>query len=350
MIDRRELIVNPEYQRGTGIWPNGARSYFIDTILTGYPFPKLYFFEYIDKGDGRRLKREIVDGQQRINTITDFHANKFAISGDSKFAGLRFSELDEDDQDRFTTYSVPVDVLKNATKANVLQMFRRMNAYTLPLNSAEKRHSGFQGEFKWFVNELTDKFDEFFVEYGVFTDRQIVRMADAELLTDIILTLEQGIVSTSPSGLRGMYEKYDDAFPHRAQVLRKIDKSINFITTHLSDLRKTHMMKPYALHMLITGLIHNRFGIEAIESQLGVGSVSSFTKDTERAAANLFALAQAHEAKEETEEYGLYVWGATTGGTNRANRRAARLMGILKALGNPVRKIKDASLTVGMPE
>ena len=33
MLNRRELQVNNEYQRGSRLWPNGARSYFIDTIL-----------------------------------------------------------------------------------------------------------------------------------------------------------------------------------------------------------------------------------------------------------------------------------------------------------------------------
>src|SRR3546814_1733993 len=33
MLDRKELIVNPDYQRGSGIWPDGPSSYFIDTIL-----------------------------------------------------------------------------------------------------------------------------------------------------------------------------------------------------------------------------------------------------------------------------------------------------------------------------
>src|SRR3546814_12444761 len=78
-------------------------------------------------------------------------------------------------------------------------MFRIINAYTLPLNEPEKRHSSFQGAFKWFINHLADELNEFFVEFGVFTNRQIVRMSDAELLTDCVLAMERGVVSTSAS-------------------------------------------------------------------------------------------------------------------------------------------------------
>src|SRR5262249_15983658 len=49
MLDRRELLVNQDYQRGSGLWPDGASSYFIDTILEGFPFPKIYMYEFLDR-------------------------------------------------------------------------------------------------------------------------------------------------------------------------------------------------------------------------------------------------------------------------------------------------------------
>jgi hypothetical protein len=35
---KRELTVNKEYHRASGLWPRSAKSYFIDTILKGFPF------------------------------------------------------------------------------------------------------------------------------------------------------------------------------------------------------------------------------------------------------------------------------------------------------------------------
>jgi hypothetical protein len=92
-------------------------------------------------------------------------------------------------------------------------MFRRMNAYTLPLNEAEKRHSSFEGPFKWFINELTDTLDEFFTSFGVFTSRQILRMADAELLAECVLSIQRGVISTSSKDLRDLYREYEAEFP-----------------------------------------------------------------------------------------------------------------------------------------
>jgi hypothetical protein len=245
MLERRELIVNDEYQRGSGLWPDGPASYFIETLLEGFPFPKLYLYEYLTRPE-RRIRKEIVDGQQRINTIKRFHDNKLRLTSDSKYAGQTFDDLEEDLKDAFLTYALPVDIIRNANTADILQMFRRMNAYTLPLNEAERRHSSFQGEFKWFVNRTADDLEEFFVEYGVFTTREILRMADAEFITECILAIEKGIVSTSSSDLRRIYESYDNAFPHSDDYSKKITSSVQYITEHFHALRKTRMMKNYA--------------------------------------------------------------------------------------------------------
>ena len=334
MLDRKELTVNADYQRSSGLWPDGPSSYFIDTILENYPFPKIYMREYTDR-PVRGIRREIVDGQQRIGTIVRFYRNELVLRGESAYVGKKFDDLDEELQDHFLSYSVSVDVIRNATPAQVLQMFRRMNAYTLPLNEAEKRHSTFQGSFKWFINQLADSLNEFFVEFGVFTNRQIVRMSDAELITDSVMSMERGVVSTSPSDLTSLYRSYDEQFPHADQYREQIEQVIRFIISDLEALRKTHMMKHYALHSLVTALIHLRYGIEQITQQWGVRPMGRFAVDTQRASEILLALAQAHEAKEVEGPYAKYVWGCLAG-TNRAPRRIARVAAILRALGAEV--------------
>lgn len=331
MLDRKELIVNTNYQRGSGLWPDGPGSYFIETILENYPFPKIYMHEYMDR-PSRGIRKEIVDGQQRIRTIIRFYKNELRLRGESLYEGMRFNDLDDETQDRFLSYAVSVDVIRNATHAEILQMFRRMNAYTLPLNEAEKRHSSFQGPFKWFINQLADELNEFFVEFGVFTNRQIIRMSDAELLTDCVLAKERGVISTSPGDLRGLYRRYDDEFPHIGHYQEMIDQTFSFITENLEALRGTHMMKPYALHSLVTALIHCMYGIDEITQQWDAHPTGSFAINVPHASEALLTLAQAHEAREQEGPNAVYVWGCL-GGTNRAPRRTARVAAILRVLG-----------------
>ena len=92
ILERRELVVNRDYQRGSGIWPAGPSSYFIDTIIENFPFPKIYMYEFVNREE-RNVRKEIVDGQQRISAITRFYNDEFALGSDSEHAGLRFRDL-----------------------------------------------------------------------------------------------------------------------------------------------------------------------------------------------------------------------------------------------------------------
>jgi hypothetical protein len=329
MLERRDLVVNEEYQRAPRLWPSGPRSYFIDTILCGFPFPKLYFYEFLDRN--RRTKREIVDGQQRVLTIVDFVADGFRLgSASTDFSGRRFSELPEDVQEQFLGYAVAVDVIRNAERAEILQMFRRMNAYTLPLNEAEKRHSSFFGEFKGFVNRLADKYAALLSEWDVLTKRQMVRMADAELITEMVLALQQGTVSTSNKHLTDLYKTYDHEFPEAEEYSSKIETALDFIVANFSPLRGSYMMKPFTFHSLFCALVHDRYGLPGFQEKTGIAPIQSFTANIEAAIIGLKGLAAAHESKDQGE---LKAYAeACSAGSNREPQRTVRVSYICRAL------------------
>src|SRR3546814_1155584 len=83
-------------------------------------------------------------------------------------------------------------------------------------------------------------------------------MSDAELLTDCVLAMERGVVSTSASDLRSLYKRYDEVFPDAGHYQEQIQAAFGFIAEDLEVLRRSYMMKPYALHSLLTALIHCR--------------------------------------------------------------------------------------------
>jgi len=324
------LIVNKEYQRGSGLWPNAAKSYFIDTILRDYPFPKIYFHERIDQ-ETKKPKREIVDGQQRLTTIVDFCSDKFQLGKNAKeYSGMYFSDLDEDSQNLFWAYTISVDVIRNANRSEILQMFRRMNAYTLPLKEAEKRHSEFFGEFKDWVNRILDSYGSLLIDWKIYTSRQIVRMADAEFITDLALALKEGIVSTSPSKLRELYDENDETFVQLEEFQEKLSSALETTIENFSELQGTHAMKPHVFHSFICALIHNKYGLPDYEDTIRIEPIGEFFIDREKAVACMNILASAHEEKDEGK-YGEYVRAASEGG-NRAAQRAIRTRWICKAL------------------
>ncbi len=78
-MGRNEIIVNKEYQRSDKVWPPVARSYLIETLLLGYPIPKLSLHQVTDIKSKKTLK-EIVDGQQRSMAIFDFFHDRLPLS------------------------------------------------------------------------------------------------------------------------------------------------------------------------------------------------------------------------------------------------------------------------------
>src|SRR4051812_37812724 len=64
------LNLRPPFQRGS-VWSPKAKSFFIDTVVKGFPVPLLFIQ---DKTDPKTYepKRLVVDGQQRIRTVLAF--------------------------------------------------------------------------------------------------------------------------------------------------------------------------------------------------------------------------------------------------------------------------------------
>jgi hypothetical protein len=330
MVARGDLVTNHQYQRAPGLWPPAARSYFIDTIVEGFIFPPVYFHEYLERST-KKTKTEIVDGQQRITTIIAFLNGDFALGRNSKsHQGMRFEDFDEETQNRFLSYTMSVDTIREADRNQILQMFRRMNAYTLPLSDAEKRHSEFFGEFKDFVTRVLDK-NSILTEWEVLTARQIVRMGDAEFIADLTMAFEQGVVNTSKTNLQAMYRKYDDAFESAPQFEAKIAEVLSFIAESLSSLRGSYMIRPAAFFALCCALYHNKYGLPHFKPE-GAAPVGRFhTRPIDEVTRTLLNMAAAHETKD-SAAYPIYV-KAMSEGSNRATQRSDRISQILIALG-----------------
>jgi len=330
MLDRGDLSINRSYQRQSGLWPNSARSYFIDTILEGYPFPKVYFHEYLDR-QTKKVRTDLIDGQQRITTIQDFLQDKLVLGGNSKrHQGNRFSDLDEETQDKFLFYVIATDVIRDAGVPEILQMFRRMNAYTLPLNAAEKRNSEFSGEFKGFVNRVLDS-NTLLTEWHVFTPRQTIRLADAAFIADLFLSVTHGILSTSDKKLHDLYREFDENFPDATVFEERFRHIFTFITLELSKIQESFMTKPAAMHSLFCAIYHNIHGLPSFARESGLDPIGKpISTESERATSNLLLLAEAHQDGDMSRFSG-YV-NAMSAGSNRQKQRIERVTYICRAL------------------
>jgi hypothetical protein len=328
---RGDIVINRDYQRSNQVWPDMAKSYLMETILLEFPIPKLFLHQAIDAKTRKPIKH-IVDGQQRTQAIMDFMEDKFALSEKietEELRGLKYSELDEEYTDKFLDYGLYVDLFTAAPIEEVIEVFRRMNSYTVPLNPEEKRHAGFQGDFKWFINRLVKLTEPTFRTLGAFSDKQFFRMADSKLLTEICHAIDNGITTTNARSLDGIYRKFNKKWEGEDDMEEPITTALGEIAGWV-DLHNGPLMKPYQLYSLVLAVAHVRCKIPKLQDVYRVARAKAI--DSAEALEALSKLAEAVEQGEEADsDYEDFVL-ASTSKTNVKKERETRFKWFCKAI------------------
>ncbi|MES1971688.1 MAG: DUF262 domain-containing protein [Pseudomonadota bacterium] len=175
----------PEYQREL-VWTTAKKAKFVESVLMGLPIPFVFFWQ---NQDGRF---EIVDGSQRLRTIRDFMADKFALVGLETLPalnGFRFSDLSASRKLKFGDLSIRCIVLDNSTDAVTrTEMFARINTGGTTANDAEIRRGSLPGPFIDLVMELAK--DPTFVELTPISQPLVDQREREELVTRFFAYLE----------------------------------------------------------------------------------------------------------------------------------------------------------------
>lgn len=329
-MKRKKLIVNREYQRSGKVWPPPARSFLIETILLGYPIPKLSLYQITDV-KSKETYKEIVDGQQRSRAILDFYDDKLKISSFSEMsdvASKTFSQMDAKYKKQFMEYPLSVDIYVATTPDEIREVFRRINSYTVPLNPEEKRHSLFQGDFKWFIYHMSKRYDQILLNLGVFKERQLVRMADAKLYSEICHAFLFGISTTNAKKLDDLYKSYEEEFQKKLKIENRIKEAINFIMD-IEDIHNGPLMKPYNFYALVLAVSHKKNEIDNLSEVYQ--STNQFHFERDIGIANLTSLADSLENPEAESKFSEFI-NANISKTNVAEQRKIRFKWFCKAL------------------
>lgn len=329
-MDRHEIAPNAEYQRSDKVWPPSARSFLIETILLGYPLPKIFLFQKTDLKSKKTIK-EIVDGQQRSKTIHDFFHNKLVLSRDSEIdlaRGRTYDQLDDELKGRFLNYSLSIDLFVSAAPMQIRQAFRRLNSYTVPLNPEELRHAEYQGAFKWFIYKVTTETEEQLLQLGALTEKQIVRMQDTKLFAECVHALLYGIKTTKAKDLDDLYRDFEREFPEEGRIKARIDAAMSAIV-EMEDIHDGPLMKPHVLYTLILALTHVAAPIESLRPTFDPDL--AIVRDEAIALTNLTALAEALALDAPEERFKPFV-DASSSKTNVESQRRIRFQWLCKAL------------------
>jgi hypothetical protein len=141
------LKINEEYQRGAE-WTEAQAQGLIDSIFRQYPIPPIFLHQIRSRGLGglESTRYEIVDGQQRIRALADFHSDKFPLleASDKKlrlpnslrklpapWGKRRFSGLDEQLRNELRAKKIDVFVISELVDPDeVRDLFIRLQSGT----------------------------------------------------------------------------------------------------------------------------------------------------------------------------------------------------------------------------
>jgi hypothetical protein len=162
MLDAGEILI-PPYQRRY-VWSIQQASILVESFLIGLPVPPIFLYQ------NEEQKFEVVDGQQRIQSLANFLRGTFAeggtqgktrqfrltgLSDESPYARKLFSELDERDQ-RKLRFSIlrSINIRQNSPQGDincVYYIFERLNTGGTALRPQEIRNVIARGQI---VSEL----------------------------------------------------------------------------------------------------------------------------------------------------------------------------------------------------
>lgn len=136
-IQQGKLNLRPDFQRNF-IWSRKKQSLLIESLMLKIPIPAFYFDEDVEGN------RTVIDGLQRLSTISDFLEGKFRLYGLQYLIncnGKSFEELDKRYQMRIEDTQLAINILDAKCPAMVkFDVFRRINTGGVPLNSQEVRN------------------------------------------------------------------------------------------------------------------------------------------------------------------------------------------------------------------
>lgn len=170
LIEEREIInLRPEYQRRLR-WTAKQKSLLIESLLLNVPIPPVFLYE------SDLARYEVMDGQQRLSTVSEYLSNDFPLSGLENLGflrGKRYRELPPRIRRGLDRASISAVVLLHESQsqdgdASAVRryVFQRLNTGGKALNPQEIRNSFYSGPFNDLIVRLA-RIPDFCDAFGI---------------------------------------------------------------------------------------------------------------------------------------------------------------------------------------
>ena len=166
---------------------------------------------------------------------------------------------------------------------------------------------------------------------GVFGDKQLIRMADAKLLSEVCDAMLNGIRTTNKTALDRLFKSRDKDFSEEAEFDNRITESLDQLR-QWTAVHEGALMKPYIVYAILLAFMHVRHSLPPLEGLFRSPGLEQI--DPDLTTANLLTLSDALENPEAEGDFRPFVL-ACSSRTNVREQRENRFLWMCRALTEP---------------
>lgn len=194
LVQKGRLNLNPSFQRRQA-WNPTDRSRFIESLILNIPVPQIVLAEH-PKEKGKYI---VIDGKQRLLTVTQFLSGKYQIKSkihnpDSIFEGFKlsglknqqsfngkyFCELDEGIQNIIEDNVLRTVIIRSVEQEEFLfEAFLRLNQGSKSLSTQELRQAMYPGHYTTWLDKYVCQCKPLQKAFKI--DQPDARMRDTEI-------------------------------------------------------------------------------------------------------------------------------------------------------------------------
>jgi len=228
MIDQGKLILRPDFQRKF-VWTHEHQEEFIDTLLSGLPFPEIYVCEGEIDIQKMKTTRNVIDGQQRLTTIRNY------IEGKHEKPLMKiptYQSLSDSQKQEFLSYQIVMRDIGKVDEKTIREIFRRINLTKFKLDDIEIQNAIYDGDFIKGAKSILDNIS--LEKYGVLKESEFTRMADLHFVLLVMSTIEKGGYFAQDREVEPMVATYNEDYPKKDHMIALMIKA--FATINDLDL------------------------------------------------------------------------------------------------------------------
>ena len=159
----------------------------------------------------------------------------------------------------------------NLPDSEVLDIFGRMNSYSVVLNLQEKINADHFSAFKILADALGRKYNEYWIKQRIMSSREILRMQEVSLVADLLIAMREGI--KAKKRIKAYYDAYEKENGYNddvALVEERFDKVVATVgKLYPEGLSDSEFSRNHLFYSLFTAVAHCLFGLKDTDARRG---------------------------------------------------------------------------------